>query len=104
MKNLKDIMQESLITEDKGIWVVELENNGKNSAYPVSIQAVCSSEKAAKVWCVEQSATYPAWKVQYSKGSRPTITGLWNEKTGDSMTITKCDIYSKESTDLQKID
>ena len=104
MKNLKDLMQESLINEDKGMWVVELDNNGKNFVYPVSIQAICASEKAAKVWCVEQSATFPAWKLQYSKGSKPTIVGLWNEKNGDRMIITKRDIYNRESTDLQKID
>ena len=103
MKNLQEYLTESSntqINEGKGVWVVELQSKDPTKTYMGMIMQVCSSEKSARVWCIEQSATYPAWKVQYDKWMY--VTGLWNEQNGDKLVITQRDMYNKERTDLQK--
>lgn len=103
MKNLQEYLTESSnaqINEGKDIWVIELVPKNQNIPLPGLLKEVCASEKAARVWCIEFNATYPAWKLQYSKGSQRLVTGLWNEQTGDELVIGSCPIYKQEKTSL----
>lgn len=106
MKNLSEYLSNTPVNEaTRVMWVIELQPSNPSGHFPTEIMEICTSQKAAQVWCVEYSVTYQAWKLQYtSKGSRSIITGLWNEKTGDKLIIKQRDVYSKESTELQKID
>lgn len=97
MEHLNEYLTRSTVNEARGLWCVKLVPNKPYNTYAGMMMAVCSSEKAARVWCMEESATYPGWKLQMKNG---VITGLWNQQNGDRMEIAEVELYTKEKTDL----
>lgn len=102
MKSLQEHINEQLIDESRGLWVIEIQPKHPEGQYQMTMMEVCSSLKAAQVWCVECSATYPAWKEEWvDKGKNKELVGLWNEKTGDKLVIKQRNVYDKEKTELK---
>lgn len=92
MKDLRENLI-SQLNESRNLWAIEYSEKGVRTG---KYYAVCSSEKAARVWLVENEATWPAWHNEYKNGK---IVGAWTAK-GEKLTIVPCEIYTQEKTEM----
>lgn len=79
------------------IWVIELEHKNPDGQMTGMMKAVCTSQTAARVWCIQFSDCYPGWKLEYNGDM---ISGLWNANSGDKLIIKPSKLYTQESTYL----